>query len=144
MNKSESFLKYSTHADKILGKYSLTRRTKSLLMRKNILPCVHGWMIFMDKIWMNFILNVANKCFFAKNWTKNKVETIVSFFQKKSTNEMFKSQFKAMFHISLIWNTFKLWNIYTTHNVKLNLIDPTNRYVPIWTLTIHHQKACVY
>jgi uncharacterized alpha/beta hydrolase family protein len=33
----------------------------------------------------------------------NKVETIyVGFFQNKSTNEMFKSQFKAILHISLI------------------------------------------
>jgi hypothetical protein len=43
---------------------------------------------------------------------KNKVETIyVGFFQNKSKNEMFKSQFKAMLHISLIWNIFKLCNI---------------------------------
>jgi hypothetical protein len=41
---------------------------------------------------------------FAENVNKrNKVETIyVGFFPKKSINEMFKSQFKAMLHISLI------------------------------------------
>ncbi len=37
------------HVDIILGKYFLTRMTKYLLMWENILPCVHGWMIFMDE-----------------------------------------------------------------------------------------------
>ncbi len=42
---------------------------------------------------MNFILNVAKKCYFCRKLNKrNKVETIyVGFFQNKSTNEMFKS-----------------------------------------------------
>jgi hypothetical protein len=50
---------------------------------------------------MNFILNVANKCyFFEKLNKKNKVETIYGdFFQHKSTNEMLKSQFRTLLHI---------------------------------------------
>jgi hypothetical protein len=73
------------------------------------------------KKWMNFILNVANKCylcgklnrrnrvetiyvsFFQNKSTRNRVETIyVSFFQNKSTSEMFMSEFKVILHISLI------------------------------------------
>jgi hypothetical protein len=56
------------------------------------------------KKWMNFILNVANKCYFCRKLNKrNRVGTIyVGFFQNKSTNEMFKSKFKAILHISLI------------------------------------------
>jgi hypothetical protein len=62
---------------------------------------------------MNFILNVDNKCYFYKKLNqKNKVKTIyVGFFQNNSTNEMFKSHFKAMLHISLIRNIFKFYSI---------------------------------
>jgi hypothetical protein len=69
---------------------------------------IYGW-----KKWMNFILNVGNTCYFCgKLNKKNKVETIyVGFFSNNSTNEIFKSHFKAIFHISLIWNIFKFYNI---------------------------------
>jgi len=58
-------------------------------------------------------MNVANKHYFCKKINKrNRVETIyVGFFQNNLTNEMLKSQFKTIFHISLIWNIFKLTNI---------------------------------
>jgi hypothetical protein len=49
MSKTESFLEYYVHVDIILGEYFLTRKTKSLLKWKNILPHVHGRMIFMDE-----------------------------------------------------------------------------------------------
>jgi hypothetical protein len=68
-------------------------------MWKNILPCVHGWMIFMDEKngWILFWMLAIN-VIFQKNEQKNKVETIyVGFFQHKSTNEMLKSQFIAIF-----------------------------------------------
>jgi len=55
---------------------------------------------------------------------KTRSKQFVGFFQNKSTNEMFKSQFEAILHISLIWNIFKFCNILTMQNVKLNLIDP--------------------
>jgi hypothetical protein len=42
MNKSNFLLKYVVHVNMILKKYSLTCRTESLLMWKNILPRVHG------------------------------------------------------------------------------------------------------
>jgi hypothetical protein len=53
---------------------------------------------------MNFILNIGNKRYFCKKLNKrNKVETIyVGSFQNNLTNEMFKSHFKIIFHISLI------------------------------------------
>ncbi len=53
---------------------------------------------------MKFILNIGNKCDFCEKLNKkNKVETIyVSFFQNNLTNEMFKSHFKVILHISLI------------------------------------------
>jgi hypothetical protein len=96
-----------------------------LLMWKDILPCVHGWMIFMDEKRMNIILNVGNTCYFCKNLNKrNRVKTIyVGFFQNNSTNEMFKSHFKAVLHIFLIWNIFMFYNIQTIQKVKLNPID---------------------
>ncbi len=55
------------------------------------------------KIWRNFILNVGNKQYFCKKLNKkNMVEIIyVGFFQNNSTNEVFKLQFKTIFHISL-------------------------------------------
>ncbi len=66
-------------------------------------------MIFMDENMdetkcMNFILNVGNKCYFCGKLNKrNKVEIIyVGFCQNNSTNEMFKSHFKAILHISLM------------------------------------------
>jgi hypothetical protein len=49
MNKIESFLEYFIHVDRISKKYSLTCRIEFLLTWKNILPHVHGWMIFMDE-----------------------------------------------------------------------------------------------
>jgi len=60
-------------------------------------------MIFMDEK-KNFIMNLANKHYFYRKFNKrNRIETInVGFFQNNSTNEMFKSHFKAMLHISLI------------------------------------------
>ncbi len=99
-------------------------------MWMNLLPRVHGWMIFMDEImdetWINFIMNVANKRYFCEKLNKrNKVETIyVGFFQNNLTHEMFKSHSKIIIHISLIWNIFKFYIIYTIHNVRLNPIDP--------------------
>jgi len=46
---SKSLLEYVVHVDKILKNYLLTHRIESLLTWRNILPCVHGWMIFMDE-----------------------------------------------------------------------------------------------
>jgi hypothetical protein len=87
---------------------------------------------------MKFILNVANKCFFAKIWSKNQGRNNLCwpFFEDKSTNEMFKSQFETKFHISLIWNIFKLYNIKTMQYVKSH--RPTKRYVLIQTIIVHH------
>jgi len=58
----------------------------------------------MDEKRMNFLMNVANKHYFCEKINKrNRVETIyVGFFQNNLTNEMFKSQFKTILHISLI------------------------------------------
>jgi hypothetical protein len=57
----------------------------------------------MDEKMDEIILNVATNVNFPKIEQKNKVETIyVGFFQHKSTNEMSKSQFKAILHIYLI------------------------------------------
>jgi hypothetical protein len=76
MNMSKSFLEYSINIDRIFGKYYLTHGTEYLVMWKNILPHVHGWMIFMhenlDYKWklMNFFMNIGNKCFLQK--TKQK------------------------------------------------------------------------
>ncbi len=61
------------------------------------------WFLWM-KQWVNIILNFGKKRYFCKNLNKkNKVETIyIGFFQNNSTNEMFKSHFKVILHISLI------------------------------------------
>jgi hypothetical protein len=63
MSKTKFLKEYSIHVDKILRKYSLTCRTKSLLTWKNILPHVHGWLIFMGT---NKLLKKSLKsfCFF--------------------------------------------------------------------------------
>jgi hypothetical protein len=98
--------------DTILGEYSLTCSDKIFVdMEEYFATCpwmndIYGLKIWMKngRKWMNFILNVANKCYFCRKLNKrNKVEGVyVGFFQNKSTNEMFKSQFKAILHISLI------------------------------------------
>ncbi len=49
MSKIESFLECFVYVDKILKEYSLTCKTKYWLTWKNILPRVHGWMIFIDE-----------------------------------------------------------------------------------------------
>ncbi len=103
--------KYFVHANRILGKYFLTSRIKSLLTWKNILPRVHGWMIIMDRNgWkrMNFILNIGNYHYCHKNLNKrNKVETIyVGFFQNNSHIKC--SSCTSIFHIYVIWDIFKL------------------------------------
>jgi hypothetical protein len=52
----------------------------------------------MDETYFKMLPTIV---IFQKIEQKNKVETIyVGFFQHKSSNEMFKSQFKAIFHIS--------------------------------------------
>ncbi len=52
----------------------------------------------------DFILNVGNTRYFCENLNKtNMVKiTYVGFFQNNLTNEMFKSHFKNIVHISLI------------------------------------------
>jgi hypothetical protein len=56
---------------------------------RNILPHVHGWIIFMDESMdekrMNFILNIGNKGYFCGELNKrNMVEKkYVDFFQKQ-------------------------------------------------------------
>jgi hypothetical protein len=82
----------------------LTPETTYLVMWKNILPHVHGWMIFMDEIvddkWqqMNFFMNVGNKCFFVKiEQKKQDRKNLCWFILKNPSHEMFKSYFNYYF-----------------------------------------------
>jgi hypothetical protein len=71
------------------------------------------WFVWIKKKMkkMNFIMNVANKHYFCKKFNKRNNVEFMLFFQNNSTNEMFKSHFEVILHISLIWNIFKLANI---------------------------------
>jgi hypothetical protein len=62
------------------------------------------WILKMMEKWVNFTLNVGKKRYFCRKLNqKNKVKTInVGLFQKNLKNEMFKSHFKVILHISLI------------------------------------------
>jgi len=104
MGKTESFLKYYVYVDKILEEYSLTHKKKYLLTWKNILPHVHGWMIFMDEKMDYFILNVGTKRYFCKLLNKiNKVETIyVGVFQKQF--DTWNTQITFQSHISYFFD----------------------------------------
>ncbi len=62
---------------------------------------IYGWKNEWILFWM-----LPTNVIFVENWTKEtRIKTIyVGFFQNKSTNEIFKSQFKPILHISSIWN----------------------------------------
>ncbi len=51
VNMNKSFLEYFANVKRILRRYYLTHGIYYLITWKNIMPCVHGWMIFMDENW---------------------------------------------------------------------------------------------
>jgi hypothetical protein len=81
-SKTESFLEYSSHVDRIFKQYFVTPRTKYLVMWKNILPHVMdewylqikcGWNMTMDELFHEH----SQQVLFCKNLNKrNKIQEI--------------------------------------------------------------------
>jgi hypothetical protein len=103
-SRTEFFFKYSFHIDEIFEKYSLTPRTKYLVMWRNILLRVHGQMIFVNE-------NMDDKLRWTFSWTLAISFSLQNLNKRNKMEEIYVGLFFKNCHMKC-WNHISISTSY--------------------------------